>query len=128
MRDERDKQFVQASIDAALSAMRGDPRLAQRIINQERTGVPKVKKRLSVGLILAIVLILATVTVLAVTLLSPKEVVEQVAVPLAKENDREWRVETNFSPEQLAAFIQACNENGIDLDENHYLIKYIIYE
>ena len=118
MSDPRDKRFVQTSIDTGLSALRGDPRLAQRIIHQERTEKPVMKKKLSVGLVLAIVLMLIAVTALAVALLTPREVVEQVAVPLAQQNDKDWRVEMDFTPDELAAFIRACNENGIDLDEN----------
>ena len=36
MSDQRDKRFVQESIDSGLSVMQGDPWLAQRIMNQER--------------------------------------------------------------------------------------------
>ena len=125
MSDQRDKRFVQESIDSGLSTMQGYPWLAQRIINQERTGVVFVNKRISAGLVLAIVLMLITVTALAIALLTPKEVVEQVAVPMAQENDKDWRVEINFTPEELAAFIRACNENGIDLDENHVIMEAI---
>ena len=125
MSDQRDKRFVQESIDSGLSTMQGYPWLAQRIINQERTGVVFVNKRISAGLVLAIVLMLITVTALAIALLTPKEVVEQVAVPMAQENDKDWRVEINFTPEELAAFIRACNENGIDLGENHVIMEAI---
>ena len=125
MSDQRDKRFVQESIDSGLSTMQGYPWLAQQIINQERTGVVFVNKRISAGLVLAIVLMLITVTALAIALLTPKEVVEQVAVPMAQENDKDWRVEINFTPEELAAFIRACNENGIDLGENHVIMEAI---
>ena len=67
MSDQKDKQFVQESIDSGLSMMQGDPWLAQRIINQERMGGIIVNKRVSVGLVLAIVLMLITVTALAAT-------------------------------------------------------------
>ncbi len=125
MREELTRKEFHEAIDTTLSGLQGDPFLAQRIMNQERTGEPVVKKRLSVGLVLAIVLLLIAVTALAVALLSPKEIVEQVAVPMAQGNDKEWRVETDFTPEELAAFIRACNENGIDLDENHAIMEAI---
>ena len=125
MRDELNREAFHEAIDTTLSGLQGNPFLAQRIMNQERTGEPVVKKRLSVGLVLAIVLMLIAVTALAVALLSPKEVVEQVAVPMAQENDKEWRIEMDFTPEELAAFIRACNENGIDLDENHVIMEAI---
>ena len=82
-----------------------------------------MKKRLPVGLVVAIVLLLLTVTAIAAVLLTPQEVVEQVAVPLAQQNDTDWRVNTDFSPEELAALIQACAENGIDLNENARIIQ-----
>ena len=66
MRDQRDKRFVQESIDSGLSALRGDPRLAQRIMRQERTEGITMKK-LPVGLIFAVILLLLTVTALALT-------------------------------------------------------------
>ncbi len=125
MREELNKEVFHEAIDATMSGLQGDPFLAQRIMNQERTGEPVVKKRLSVGLVLAIVLMLIAMTALAVALLSPKEVVEQVAVPMAQNNDKEWRVETDFTPEQLAELIRACNENGISLDENHEIMRAI---
>lgn len=74
MSDQRDKRFVQQSIDSGLSVMQGDPWLALRIMNQERTGGFIVKKRLSVGLVLAIVLMLITVTALAAGIIFAKRV------------------------------------------------------
>ena len=82
-----------------------------------------MKKRLPVGLVVAVVLLLLTVTAIAAVLLTPQEVVEQVAVPLAQNNDTEWRVNNEFSPEELARFIQACAENGIDLNENSHIMR-----
>ncbi|MEG0493141.1 MAG: hypothetical protein RR696_08040, partial [Clostridia bacterium] len=67
MSEQRDKEFVQSAVDACFSDLKGDPWLAQRIMNgadKER----KVKKKLSAGLILAIVLILIVATALAVGL------------------------------------------------------------
>ena len=125
MSDQRDKRFVQESIDSGLSVMQGDPWLAQRIMNQERTGGFIVKKRLSVGLVLAIVLMLITVTALAVVLLTPKEVVEQVAVPLAQENDMEGEYQDTYSKEELAQLIKALNENGITIEENNRILRAI---
>ena len=37
MSDRNDKQFVQHSIDTGLADLQGNPFLAQRIMNQERT-------------------------------------------------------------------------------------------
>ncbi|MEG2950028.1 MAG: hypothetical protein RR946_05010 [Clostridia bacterium] len=62
MSEQRDKEFVQSAVDACFSDLKGDPWLAQRIMNgvdKER----KVKKKLSFGLVLALGLVLATVAV-----------------------------------------------------------------
>ena len=77
-----------------------------------------MKRKLTYSLVLAIVMLLIAATALAITLLSPKEIVEQVAVPIAQGNDTDWRINTEFSPEELEAFIRAAHENGVDLDEN----------
>lgn len=122
MNDERIRAQIQQAVDHHARHLRPDPLLAQRIMAQEKMKGKKMKK-ISIGLIFAIVLLLLTATALAVALLSAKEVVEQVAVPMAQGNDKDWRVETRFTPDQLAAFIQACNENGIDLDENNAIME-----
>ena len=123
MREDLNREKMHKAIDSSLSGLNGDPWLFQRISARAEEGEIKVKKKLSAGLVLAIVILLIAVTALAVALLSPKEVIEQVAVPMAQENDRDWRVETDFTPEELAAFIRECNENGIDLDENDAIMK-----
>ena len=123
MREDLSREKMHKAIDSTLSGLNGDPWLFQRVSARAAEGETKVKKKLSAGLILAIVILLIAVTALAVALLSPKEVVEQVAVPMAQKNDRDWRVETDFTPDELAAFIRECNENGIDLDENDAIMK-----
>lgn len=65
MSDQRDRRFVRESIDSGLFMMQGDPRLAQRIMDRERTRGSTLKKRLSAGFVLAILLMLFTVSALA---------------------------------------------------------------
>ena len=65
MKDEQIRAQIHQAVDAHGEHLHTDPFLAQRIMNQERTGETVVKKRLSVGLVLAIVLILLTLTALA---------------------------------------------------------------
>lgn len=62
MSEQRDKEFVQSAVDACFSDLKGDPWLAQRIINDAEKEI-KVKKKLSFGLVLAIGLMLATIAV-----------------------------------------------------------------
>ena len=59
MSDKRDRTFVQHSIDTGLESMQGNPFLAQRILNQERTEQPVMKKKISFAFILAMILLLA---------------------------------------------------------------------
>ena len=124
MKNNRLGQQIQHSLNAELSGLNTTSRQRNQYY-ENATGGIKVKRKLTYGLVLAIIMLLIAATALAVALLSPKEVVEQVAVPMAQENDRDWRVETDFSPDELAAFIRECNQNGIDLDENDVIMKAI---
>lgn len=49
MRDELNRKEFHEAIDTTLSGLQGNPFLAQRIMNQKRTGETVVKKRLSVS-------------------------------------------------------------------------------
>ncbi len=122
MKDKRLEQRIQHSLNAELSGLRTTSRQRDAFF-ESATGGKKVKRKATLVMVFAIVLMLIAATALAVALLTPKEIVEQVAVPLAQGNDREWRVEMHFTPEELAAFIRSCNENGIDLDENDAIMK-----
>ena len=59
MSARKDKAFVRHSIDTGLESMQGNPFLAQRILNQERTEQPVMKKKISFAFILAMILLLA---------------------------------------------------------------------
>ena len=124
MKDNRLEQRIQHSLNAELSGLNTTSWQRNQFF-ANATGGYKVKRKLTYSLILAIVMLLIVATALAVALLSAQEVVEQVAVPMAQKNDRDWRVETDFTPDELAAFIRECNENGIDLDENGAIMKAI---
>ena len=77
------------------------------------------------AILVAIMILLLAMTALAVVLLSPKQVVEAVAVPIAQSNDLDWRVDREYSSEELAELIRVCNENGIDMEENSQIMKAI---
>ena len=62
MNDQRDKRFVQRSIDEGLSSVQGDPWLAQRIMASEK-GENKVKKKTTLSVVMVVVAILAIATV-----------------------------------------------------------------
>ena len=124
MKDKRTEERIQHSLNAALSGLRTTSYQRDQFF-ENATGGYKMKGKISAVAILVAVLMLITATALAVALLSPKEVVEQVAVPMAQKNDKDWRIETNFTPEELANFIRSCNENGIDLDESNAIMEAI---
>ena len=122
MNDKKLEQQIRHSLNAELSRLNTSSWQRDRFF-ENATGGYKVKRKLTYGLVLAIVLLLAAATAVAVALLSAQEVVEQVAVPMAQENDPDWRVNMQFSPEELAAFIRAANENGITIDENDDIMR-----
>ena len=99
MKDKKLEQQIQHSLNAELSGLNTTSWQRDQFF-ENATGGYKVKRKLSYGLVLAIVLLLAAATAAAVALLSPKEVVEQVAVPMAQENDPDWRVNMEFSAEE----------------------------
>ena len=122
MKDKELELRIQQSLNAELSGLNTTSWQRDKYF-ENATGGYKVKRKLTYGLVLAIVLLLAAATAIAVALLSPREVVEQVAVPMAQENDSDWRVNTEFSPEELAEFIRAANESGITIDENDDIMQ-----
>ena len=122
MKDKELEMRIQHSLNAELSGLNTTSWQRDKYF-ENATGGYKVKRKLTYGLVLAIVLLLAAATAIAVALLSPREVVEQIAVPMAQENDSDWRVNTEFSPEQLAEFIRAANEIGITIDENDDIMQ-----
>ena len=124
MREELDRERVHRAVDSTLSGLTGDPWLYNKIsaAGKEET---KVKRKVSVGLVLAIVLALLATAALAAALLSHQEIMEQVAVPLANENDTAVSVNNTYTPGQLAELVRALNENGITLDENNRIMQLI---
>ena len=110
MMDKELETRIRHALDAEMSGLRVTSSRREEML-RNAIGGRKVKRKMTVGLVLAIVLILTVATAMAVTvaLLTAQEVVEDVAVPMAQGNDRDWRVTTDFSPEELAAFIRACS-------------------
>lgn len=66
MNERQEKQIIQRAFDLSLSGLREDPFLARRILHgAHEKGKEKVKKKLSVGLILLLVILMASVAALA---------------------------------------------------------------
>lgn len=69
MEDRKDKQKIQQIFDSALSGIQDDPWMAQRILNlAHREGETVVKKKLSVGLILLMIIVMSATAALAWTI------------------------------------------------------------
>ena len=117
MKDNRLEQRIQHSLNTELSGLNTTSWQRNQFF-ENATGGNKVKRKLTYSLVLAIVLLLIAATALAVALLSPKEIVEQVAVPVAQNNDHE-----NYTHEELAELIRTLNENGITLDEGSRIMR-----
>ena len=123
MRADLNRAKMHKAIDSTLSGLNGDPWLFQRVSARAAEGETKVKKKLSAGLVLAIVMMLIAAVALAVTLLTHQEVVEQVAVPLAVDNDASVGVNKIYNAEELAELVRSMNENGITLEENNRIMQ-----
>ena len=76
MDKRKNRNQIQNALNATLSGLQDDPWLAQRVI-AEAKGAKKVKKKLSAGLVIAIVLIIIVTTALAVATLC--EVAQMIA-------------------------------------------------
>ena len=129
MREDLNREKMHKAIDTTLSGLNGDPWLFRRITACAAEGEIKVKKRLSIGMVLAIILLLIAAVAAAVTLLSKPEIVQNVmeekAVELALKNDTETTVNEKFSAEELAELIRDLNENGFTLDEDNVIMQLI---
>ena len=82
-----------------------------------------MKKKLSAGLILAIVLVLAAAAALASAPLNFREILEQAAVPLATGNDTGAAANPIYSADELAELVRTLEENGIILGENNQVMQ-----
>ena len=122
MNNEMMRERIQQALNAECSGLRTSP-MERDQLYENAIGGTKVKRKLTMGLVLTIVLILATVTALAVALLTRQEIVEQVAVPMAVENDQGVGVEGSYTPEQLTQLIRTLNENGFTMEENNTLMQ-----
>lgn len=104
-----DKRQIQSALNTTLSGLRDDPWLAQRVI-AEAKGAKKVKKKISVGVVLAVVLIFAASVALAV--LSLNAYYENVL----KTEGKEGLIES-WSAESLTQLVDWMHETGVELDE-----------
>lgn len=118
------QERITRAVDSHCAHLRTNPDLAQRVIREAKRKEPvTVKRKMSFGLVLAIVLMLLTTTAVAAVLLSGMELIEQEAVPLAQSNDSTTRPLEEYSPEELNALILTAAENGIILDDDTSIMR-----
>ena len=122
MSNEMMKDRVQQALDTELAGVRTTLRERNRMY-ENAIGGTKVKRKLTAGLVLALVLVMIMAAAVAAVLLTRQEIVEQVAAPMAMENDKDIGVEGSYTPEQLAQLIQTLNENGFTMEENNALMQ-----
>lgn len=113
MEDRKDKQIIQQVFDSSLFGIQDDPWMARRVLNAAHgKGEKKVKKKLSVGFAVALVLILATVTAVAAILLSGKDFVDQILAPMSRQTEEE-----QWSEEELNQILALAQKNGVELTD-----------
>lgn len=122
MNEQMMKERIQQALNAQLSGVRTSP--AERAeLYENAVGGRKVKRKLTVSLVFALVLMLVTAAAVAAVLLTHQEIVEQVAVPLAMENDDDGIIQRYYSNEEVARLVRTLNENGITLDETSGIMQ-----
>lgn len=73
---------------------------------------PMVKRKISMALVVAIIMVLITVTAIAAVLLSGKEFVQEVMVPKAQESQME-----SWTEDEVREILRVAEENGLQLTE-----------
>lgn len=122
MNEQMMKERIQQALNAQMSGVRTSPAERSRMY-ENAIGGTKVKRKMTVGLVFAIVLVLMTAAAVATILLTHQEIVEKVAVPLAVDNDGDLGVKQSYSAEELAELVRNLNENGITLEENNAIMQ-----
>ena len=82
-----------------------------------------MKQKLCAALAAAVLMVLWAAEAFAAAPLTFREIVEQVAVPLAVANDPEVGINNMYSAEELAEIVGVLRENGIELEETDYVMQ-----
>ena len=80
--------------------------------------------RLMASCFLALVIALPAAGARAASLDTVKTLIEQTALPMARENDTEERITGTYSPQELSVLIAAAREAGVTLDkQTSYVLR-----
>ena len=96
-------------------------RICSRIQSKQPLFISGVAKR--VLIVAVILLLLFAISAVAMTLLSPKAMIEQVAIPIAQNNDTDDFQNRTYSYSEMTELIHALNENDMMLDENTKIVQ-----
>lgn len=124
MDDVRMRERICIAVDKRCESLAPDPFLATRVMRMaDQKGEPTVKRKMSAGLVVCIVMVLLSLTALAAVVLSGMEIVDQQAVPTAKDNDGDVRVNGMYSHDELMHILAIARENGVTLEDDHFIME-----
>ena len=103
---------IRSSIDEYFADMDERYSLQFKVLEQTR-GKIKVKRKLSAGFVLTMILILVVATALAVAIMSGKEFTQDVLAPTAAQD-----TSVKWSQEQSEELIRLAKENGITITDD----------
>ena len=124
MNEQMMKERIQQALNAQMSGVRTSPAERSELF-ENAVGGRKVKRKLTAGLVFAMVLVLMTAAAVATILLTQQQVMEQVGVPLAVQNDGDLGTIQSYSAEELTELVRNLEENGYALEENNEIIQAI---
>lgn len=81
------------------------------------------RRRLMVSFLLALSIVLSAAGARAASLDTVKTLIEQTALPMAREIDAQEMNAASYSPEQLAALMAAAREAGVTPDDHAYAMR-----
>ena len=116
------KERIRQALDAETSGLRTSQAQRERLY-ENAVGGRKVKRKLTAGLVFAMILVLLAAAAVAAVLLTHREIVEQVAVPLAQEAETKEGMSIIYSTEELAELVRTLSENGFPLEENNRIVQ-----
>ena len=122
MNTEQLREKIHKGIDLHCAPLTSDPYLMQRVLNAANAksvgkGGISMNRKLLISVAIAVLLLSATA--LAAVYLMPREIVEQIVLPMAMKSGSYEDV-ANFSQEELATILEISDENGIYLSECWY--------
>ena len=117
MNDEKMRQLIHTGIDRHCATLTSDPYRVQRVLNKAHevpgTGGFVVKKKMSTGLFVAVILMLVTVTAVAAILLSGKDFVNLFLAPMSSQTEADV-----WNEEELNQILVLAEENGLKINDD----------